>query len=102
MTIRDNDGMVLLHCMAGCVPLSIVESIGLKFEDLFPEPLKHSKPLRKPFPAADVLECLALESKIVLITAHRASESLPVSMPDMARLRVAIYRIEEARDLANG
>lgn len=103
MTILDcDDGRILIHCFAGCAPLEILESIGLMFEDLFPEPLKPAKSMRRPFPAADVLECLALESKIVLITAHRVEQGLPILMPDMTRLRTAVYRIEEGRELANG
>ena len=40
------DGKVLMHCHAGCTPETIVEALGLKIADLFPDkepPLKSVK-----------------------------------------------------------
>ena len=41
-----DDGKVLMHCHAGCTPETIVEALGLKIADLFPDkepPLKSVK-----------------------------------------------------------
>lgn len=103
MTVREcDDGRWLIHCFAGCEPLAILDAVGLTFDDLFPEPLQPSKPMRRPFPAADVLECLSMESSIVAMVGDRVQKGLPIVESDMSRLRVAIGRIEEGRRLANG
>ena len=102
MTIRDDNGKILIHCFAECDTASILESIGVSFEDLFPEPLERSTPTRRPFPAADVLECLAEESKIVYVIADRMVKGLPIAESDKSRLRTAVARIEAAREIANG
>jgi hypothetical protein len=103
MTVREcDDGRWLIHCFAGCEPLAILDAIGMGFDDLFPEPIERGVPLRRPFPAADVLECLSMESKVVLVVGRRSTEGLPITEADMARLAVALGRIEEGRSLANG
>jgi hypothetical protein len=102
MTIRDVDGKVLLHCFAGCEPLAILGAVGLQFSDLFADPLPHAKPMRRPFPAADVLEALTTEATIVLVLARQMQRGEKLSKPDIERLSVAIGRIEEGRRLANG
>ena len=101
MTIRDTGGKVLLHCFAGCEPQSILDAIGLQFSDLFAEPLPQSRPMRRPFPAADVLEALTTEATLVLIFARQMQRGA-LSKDDLERLSVAIERIEEGRRLANG
>lgn len=102
MTIRDAGGKLLLHCFAGCAPHSILEAVGLKFSDLFADPLPNSRPLRKPFPAADVLEALTTEATLVLIFARQMQRGEKLSKDDIERLSIAVGRIEEGRRLANG
>ena len=41
------DGIVLLKCHAGCRPNSIVEAVGLKLKDLFPDKTGDAKPASK-------------------------------------------------------
>lgn len=101
MTIREcDDGRVLLHCFAGCAVAEILGAVGLEFDALFPpKPIEHAKPLRRPFPAADVLEALAHESKVVLIAVADAQAGRPINRE---RLSIAASRIEQGRALANG
>jgi hypothetical protein len=101
MTIRElDDGRVLLHCFAGCSVEDILGAVGLDFDALFPpKPIEHAKPIRRPFPAADVLEVLAHESKVVLLAIADAQAGNPVNRE---RLSVAMARIERGRELANG
>jgi hypothetical protein len=102
MTIRIvDDGRVLLHCFAGCPPLAVLEAVGLDFSALFPEPLEHAKPLRKPIAAADVLEGLMHEATILLLIANEMKGG-SLSRPSRQRMLQAIERIEQARRLANG
>ncbi len=97
------DGVIVIHCHAGCMPLDILAAVGMEFSDLFPEKLAdHISPLRKPFPAADVLEALSTETLIVAMTADRMFHEKDMTVGDRDRLRLASRRIVEARDLANG
>lgn len=102
LSLREvEDGRVLLHCFAECLPVDVLTSLGLDWSAAF-EPRENLKSLRRSFPAADVLECLAAESTIVLLAAAsiRARETLTDER--MARLVKAVSRIEEGRRLANG
>lgn len=102
MTIRDAGGKVLLHCFAGCEPAAILEAIGLTFSDLFADPLPNSRGMRRPFPAADVLEALMTEVTLVLMFARKMQRGEALSADEAERLSVAAGRIEEGRRLANG
>ena len=97
------DGRILIHCFAECAPLDILMAVGLEFSDLFPERLvDHISPLRKPFPAADVLEALSTETLIVAMTADRMFHDKDMTVGDWDRLRVASQRILAGRSMANG
>ena len=104
MSIRElEDGRTLLHCFADCPVESILGAVGLDFDVLFPDkPLERAKPLRRPFPAADVLECLADESRIVSVCAADILAGKGLSEVDRDRLRLARERIEDGRSYALG
>ena len=104
MTVRElDDGRVLVHCFAGCEVSEILGAVGLDFDALFPpNPIEHAKPLRRPFPAADVLEALAHEALVVEMAAAHVAAGKPVSTHQSARLLTAVARIHSGRDLANG
>lgn len=101
MTVRElDDGRVLMHCFAGCEVSAILGAVGLDFNALFPpKPIEHAPWLRRPFPAADVLEALAHESLVVLLFAQDAKAGKSIDHP---RLVTAISRIEEGRRIALG
>lgn len=67
LTIRETgDGRVLVHCFGGCSVEEVLAAVGLTFADLFPpRETHHSKPERRPFPAADVLRAIGFESIVV-------------------------------------
>lgn len=104
MTVREaDDGIVLLHCFAGCEVVQILGAVGLDFDVLFPpKPIEHSKPLRRSFPAADVLEVIASEARIVATASANIRQGIQLTDADHERLMVASERIFEARTLANG
>lgn len=103
MTVRDVEDKVLVHCFAGCPAESILGAVGLAFSDLYPEPLPQaSKPLRRPFPAADVLEAVAAETLLVAVAAGNLARGMTLTDVDRERLLLAAERILEARRLANG
>jgi CHC2 zinc finger len=70
LSIREtDDGRVLLHCFSGCDVESILEAVGLTFDDLFPGSHENRKSESRPFPASDVLRLIAKEALIVAATA---------------------------------
>lgn len=101
MTVRElEDGRVLVHCFGGCAVERILGAVGLAFDALFPpKPIDHAKPLRRPFPAADVLEAVSTEVTLVALAAQRMKTGHAV---DADRVTLAAERVEEARRLANG
>ena len=105
LAVRElEDDRVLVHCFAGCIVEDVLAAVGLDFDALFPEKATadHFNRLRKPFPAADVLEALANESHIVLMHAAKLRNGEALEPEDMQRLVMAVSLIEEGRLLANG
>ena len=104
LAIREKqDGVILINCFAECETLDILAAVGMEFTDLFPEKLSDCiKPLRRPFPAADVLEALSTETLIVAMTADRMFHDKDMTVGDWDRLRVASQRILAGRSMANG
>jgi hypothetical protein len=97
-----DDDRTLVHCFAGCTVHEVVQAVGLSLSDLFPEKLSgdaHSiKGERRPFPAADVLRCIAFEALVVLTAGAALLAGHPFSDADRARLVVAVGRIQAALD----
>jgi len=96
LAIRElDDGRILLHDFAGCDPEHVLSAVGLTFDALYPErPVDDRKPReRRPFPAADVLRCVELETLIVACAASSMArgETLPES--ERQRLMTAAERI---------
>jgi hypothetical protein len=105
MTLRETeDGRVLLHCFAGCSVEEILGAVGMTFDALFPDEKRwhRAKPLRRPFNAADVLECVALEARIVALAALDTHRGIALPETERERLLLAASRLEQARELANG
>ena len=99
------DGRVLVHCFAGCTAHDVVSAAGLSLSDLFPpRPLDShaTKAERRPFPAIDVLRCVAQEALIVAVAAMRLGRGEVMRDSDRDRLLVAVDRICAAVDLAEG
>jgi hypothetical protein len=71
LAVRETeDGRVLVHCFGGCDVESILDSVGLEFDDLFPDSHDNRKSEARPFPASDVLRLIAKEALIVAATAN--------------------------------
>lgn len=100
LSIRETDtGATLVHCFAGCSVHDIISAVGLEMSDLFPpsEDGKHfARGERRPFPAADILRAIALESTLVLIAAADLLAGNPFNETDRARLALAAARIQAA------
>jgi hypothetical protein len=101
LAIRDVDGKILLHCFAGCSVAEILDSLGMTVSDLFAEPLTSSKPLRRPFPAADVLEAVAQDAFLVAVIASDLAAGSPITEETRQTLTAAAGRLDAARRIAN-
>ena len=71
LAVRETeDGRVLVTLLfGGCDVESILDSVGLTFDDLFPDSHENRKSEARPFPASDVLRLIAKEALIVAATA---------------------------------
>lgn len=98
-----DDGRLLVHCFAGCGGIEVLQSLGLKFADLYPEPLAQShKPMRRPFPAGDVLEAVATDAFFIAVAATHIAEGGEVTPDLRSALNQAAARVDEARRVALG
>jgi hypothetical protein len=94
---------VLAKCFAGCGFDEIVGAVGLGWEPWFPpQPIEYAPPVRRSFPAADVLEAVQFECLVVATAASNIAQGVELTPEDRARLMVAYERISEARRLALG
>lgn len=100
LSIREtDDGRILLHDFSGnCSAAEIVAAVGLDLSDLFPErPAGHRHPPeRRPFPAVDVLRCIAFEALVVSAAAVTLLAGKPFGPDERERLILAASRIQSA------
>ncbi len=110
LAVRElDDGCILVHCFAGCTVHEVVSAAGVSMSDLFPERTASDadsiKGERRPFPAADVLRCIAFEALVVLTAGAALLAGQPFTDADRARLVQAVGRIQaalQAGGLSNG
>lgn len=103
MTVKDDDGTVLVHCFAGCSVEQILDAVGLSFDALFPDTVtQQRKPLRRPFNAHDVLAALETEAMIVSLAALDMGKGKILNEDARKRLLLASRRVREGVELANG
>lgn len=97
------DGRILVHCFGGCGAVEVLEALGLKLTDLFPEPLAHHMPRRRgDFSPLDALRALTFESSVVAIAASDIADGKPLDAEDAARICTAAGRIAEALEFVHG
>jgi hypothetical protein len=102
--LANPDGRVVVKCFAECSFEEIVGALGLGWEPWFPPKQEgdFSPPIKRPFPAADVLEALADEADVLCVVLHDSDWGLPLKKSDIERAQLAIERIRAARSLALG
>ena len=67
---EEDDGRVLVHCVAGCSALDAISAVGLDWSDLYPDkplPVQGHKPIRRPFLPTDAFDTLRHINQIMLI-----------------------------------
>ena len=105
LSIRElSDGRILLHCWTGCSAESILDSIGLTFDDLFPERLPEiGYPRVKPtFSAREVLVAMQPELLTVALIGRQMADGIPNDEKTQQALITAVSRIASAHAYAEG
>ncbi|MBE2293558.1 MAG: virulence-associated protein E [Phycisphaerales bacterium] len=92
-----DDGRVLLKCFAGCDVASIVAALGLELSDLFPpRPITHAGPIpphqRPRISDRDLLAIIRREVCVIAVAGEELT-IMPLSLPDLDRLRTATQRL---------
>ena len=105
MTLHASDtGKIVVRCFAGCSFEEIVGAVGLGWEPWFPpkQECDFAPAIRRPFPAADVLEAVSSEAFYVAYMAATMAHGYQLEPRDKALLEQSYDRIMEARRLAIG
>jgi DNA primase len=88
------DGRILINCFVGCESKQVLDSIGLSFEDLFPQKLGDFKSEKKPFSSNHGLKLIGYESSIILACAGFLREGKELSEANFSRMVEAVTRIQ--------
>ena len=72
------DGKILLHCFAECSIDEVLSSIGLALEDLFPERLEVSKPIKRKISSSAALEIIYFDGLVIQTTARMIINKEPL------------------------
>lgn len=96
LAIRNDNGTVLLKCFAGCSAFEIVSAVGMQLQDLFPQSDEQRKPIKSPFPSADVLRCLQREALIITVAAIRIVNGKEIEKSELERAILACNLIRAA------
>ena len=100
LSIREvEDGRILIHCFAGCNTQSVLASISLDMNDLFPERLGDFKRLKRPTLPAAALSAVGLEALIVINSGTQFMNGQGLNFVERERLSLAVARIQEAINL---
>lgn len=100
LAIREkDDGVILLHCFAGCDVGSVVGALGMDLSDLYPKnEFSNRKTEKRPFNASDLLILASWESLLASII---ACDIYKGKLNDKDRLLVAAGRLQNIAEAAN-
>lgn len=104
LTIREeSDGRVLLSCFAGCDTYAILQTVGLDWDDLFPDKaIGHAiKKIDQIIYPSDALKIIQHEARIIMLAAYDIRKNKPLSVEDYERLEQAMQTINKALQGAN-
>ena len=95
LSLREgDDGLVLVHCHAGCTTAAVVAALGLSMADLFPKTRKPRRPPPAPgVSRRELREAVDHERAITFIVACDRRKGRIPSADDLARERLARQRI---------
>jgi hypothetical protein len=98
LSVREDSGVILVHCFSGSAVQDVVGAVGLELADLFPPRNDaHSvKSERRPLPAADVLRCVAFEALVVAVAASQLGNGNLLDRKGRERVLLAASRLQAA------
>lgn len=98
LAINDmGDGRILINCFAGCDTYSILQSIGLDWQDVMPESVAgEHKPVKQIIYASEALKLIEHEARIVLVCAYDLKKNKPLQADEIERLELSMQRIKKA------
>lgn len=100
---QTKDGVMLLHCFAGCATDSVLSAIGLVPADLFPnKPQGQAFRAAKQFDAYTALRAVAADALLVLVACRMVIKGQVLTESDMNRLSIACSHLQEARNFVLG
>lgn len=93
------DGLILIHCFAGCGATDVLEALALPWSALFPPNSDNRaphppSPLR--IPPRDLLDLISHEATVIALIAADMLANKPLSETDWKRLAQAAARIAKA------
>jgi hypothetical protein len=103
LSIRElDDGTVLLHDFGGDSVEAILGAVGMTFNDLYPAKSGHfSRPVRRPFNPADLLELVAFEATVAVLVVSDMVQG-KATEADRNRLLLAAQRLGNAAEVCRG
>lgn len=104
LTVREeSDGRVLINCFAGCDTYSILKTVGLDWDDVFPDKvIGHSiKKIDQIIYPSDAMKIIQHEARIIMVAAYDIRKGKTLSTEDYTRLDEAIQTINKSIQGAN-
>jgi hypothetical protein len=103
LSIREKDnGVILIHCFAGCGAGEVLAAIGLRMSDLFDRPIEHHlPPIKGGFSARELVELTGHEATVAAMLAMDA-QTRPLTPDEHARLLKAAARLGKAQAMIHG
>lgn len=102
MTVREvEDGMLLVHCFAGCGIDDIAGAIGFSISDLMPDkqPDELRKSRRIPFSPSDVLACTKNDAALLYVVMCDLDKGILLTEKQVKEAKKAAARIYSAANM---
>lgn len=97
LAIREtHDGLILLHCFAGCDPMSILDAVGLDFADVMPDRVGEHQPMRRKFNPRTIAEVTAFNASVIALIADQVAAGNTLTPQDATKLQDMAAEIREA------
>ena len=99
LSIREiEDGLLLIHCWAGCSAAEIVASAGLELSDLFPQ-LDHKKPIQPRWNLRDLIEIQNREAWLLVVAMDQLFSGRELNEADRGRCGEAMRIVENIKEV---
>jgi hypothetical protein len=102
MTVREvEDGMLLVHCFAGCGIDDIAGAIGFSISDLMPDkqPDELRKSRRIPFSPSDVLACAKNDAALLYVVMCDLDKGILLTEKQVKEAKKSAARIYSAANM---